>query len=225
MIELFYFPTPNGRKITIALEELQLPYRLRHINILAREQFQQAFLSISPNNKIPAIIDYDTGGEPQSVFESGAILVYLAEKTGQLLPQSGSSRVAVWEWLMWQVGGLGPMAGQANHFNHYAREQVPYAQKRYTTELQRLYGVMDRRLQAGEYLCDEFSIADIACYGWVQQAATGGVTLSEFEAVQRWYDRMSDRSAVKRALAQDEAFAAPAPLNDEQHASLFEHTR
>lgn len=221
MIDLYYFPTPNGRKITIALEELEIPYAIHLVDILDRQQFNTDFLRISCNNKIPAIVDNRAEGQGLSVFESGAILMYLAETAGKLLPSSGPARVEVLEWLMWQVAGLGPMGGQANHFNYYAREKIPYAIERYTQELNRLYGVMDRRLNAREFLCKQYSIADIACFGWVQQAAVGGVDLAAFPHVSEWFSRMNARPAVQRALAKDKQFDRPTSLTDAQHRNLF----
>ena len=223
MIDLYSFPTPNGQKIAIALEAMGLDYRVRGVNILEREQFSEDFLNISPNNKIPAIVDHQPldGGEPISVFESGAILIYLAEKTGQLLPIEPRARKSVLEWLMWQVGGLGPMAGQANHFCHYARESVPYGITRYSQELARLYGVMNARLKGRDYLCDEFSIADIACYGWVAQASVGRQRLADFANLQAWFRRMGERQSVQKGMAVGVELSPPARLNDSQHASLF----
>lgn len=223
MIDLYYYATPNGRKISIILEELKLAYTLKRIDILKREQFHPDFLAISPNNKIPVIVDHqpDDDGNPLAVFESGTILIYLAEKTGQLMPQSLRPRTQVLEWLMWQKAGLGPMAGQANHFNKYARKKVPYGIDRYTQELNRLYTVMNNRLEGREYLCDDYSIADIACYGWVAQANDGGVDLSNFQQVEQWFQRLSDRPAIQRALALDFNHEAPATLNNDAFNSLF----
>ena len=169
MIDLYYAPTPNGHKITIALEELGLPYTLHRINLGKGDQFATDFLAISPNNKIPAIVDHDGfDGQPVSIFETGAILLYLAEKTGKLMPvELGPERKTVLEWLMWQMGGLGPMIGQAGHFKLYAPERLEYAVERYHAEMLRLYGVLDRRLEGREYICDDYSIADIACWPWV----------------------------------------------------------
>ncbi|MDH3514647.1 MAG: glutathione S-transferase N-terminal domain-containing protein, partial [Gammaproteobacteria bacterium] len=170
MIELYYWPTPNGHKITMFLEEAGIPYQIKPVNIIAGDQFKPEFLSISPNNKIPAIIDHAPadGGAPISVFESGAILLYLAEKTGHFLPADARRRLTVLEWLFWQVGGLGPMAGQNHHFGLYAPEKIPYAIDRYTKETNRLYGVLDYQLAGHAFIAgDDFSIADIAAYPWV----------------------------------------------------------
>ncbi len=221
MIDCYFFPTPNGRKITIALEELALDYQLIPVNILQRQQFSEEYFRINPNNKIPAIIDHDIDGAPITVFESGAILLYLAEKTGQLLPNDVRGRTEVIQWLMWQMAGLGPMAGQSNHFNKYAREDVPYAIDRYTHELTRLYTVMDKRLEDRLYLCDHYSIADITCYGWVDQAADGGQILADFPSLSEWFTRLSDRAAVQRGMNVGLDLSPPPILSDEQHASLF----
>ena len=170
MIELHYWPTPNGHKVTMMLEEVGLDYQIRPVNIGAGEQFRPEFLAIAPNNRMPAAVDHDPvgGGEPVSVFESGAILMYLAEKSGRFSGDDLRSRVSVMEWLFWQVGGLGPMAGQNHHFNHYAPEKLPYAIDRYVRETNRLYGVMDRRLEAQAFLAGEdYSIADMASYPWI----------------------------------------------------------
>lgn len=164
MIDAYYWPTPNGWKLSIALEELELPYRVVPVNIGRGEQFDDAFLAISPNNRMPAIVDHDPadGGDPVSVFESGAILVYLAEKTGKLMPTDLRCRKEVMEWLMWQMGGVGPMFGQSGHFKFYAPERLAYPTERYEAEMHRLYGVLDKRLTGREYICEDFSIADIA---------------------------------------------------------------
>ena len=167
MIELFYFPSPNTWKASIMLEECELPYRLKIIDITKNEQFDASFLSISPNNRVPAIVDHDAPEGARPVFESGAILVYLAEKSNRFLPASGPHRTEVLEWLFWQVGGLGPMAGQAHHFRRYAAEGNAYAVDRYTRECARLYGVLDRRLQGRAWIAGDYSVADISCWGWV----------------------------------------------------------
>ena len=201
-IELFYWPTPNGHKITIMLEECGLPYVIRYVNIGRGEQFEPDFLKIAPNNRMPAIIDPDgPGGEPISVFESGAILQYLGRKTGQFYPSDERARVAVEEWLMWQMGGLGPMAGQAHHFRQYAPEKIAYAIERYTNECNRLYGVMNRRLEGRDYLAGDYSIADMASYPWVRPHKRQGQDLAEFPHLEAWYGRMHDRPAVARAIA------------------------
>ena len=199
-IQLFYWPTPNGHKISIALEELGLPYEVRMVDINKGEQFAPAFLKISPNNRIPAILDpHGPGGRPISVFESGAILQYLGTKTGKFYPQEERARVAVEEWLFWQVGGLGPMAGQANHFIHYSAEDLPYPKKRYTDEVHRLLGVMNTRLGKARHLAGAYSIADMACYPGVK-SATRYQPLDDFPSVAAWFERVGKRPAVQRAL-------------------------
>jgi len=201
MIDLYYWPTPNGHKITIALEELGLDYTIKPVNIGKGDQFDPAFLAFSPNNRMPAIIDHDTDGAPQTVFESGAILLYLAEKTDQLIPQDRRGRIAVHEWLMWQMGGLGPMLGQAHHFNLYAPERIPYAMDRYSTEANRLYGVMDRRLDKTAWLAgDSYSIADIAAYPWTRTYERQGVAIEDYPNVQRWRQAMGQRPAVQAGM-------------------------
>jgi len=201
MIDLYYWPTPNGHKITIALEEIGLDYTIKPVNIGKGEQFDPAFLAFSPNNRMPAIIDHDTGGEPVSVFESGAILLYLAEKTGKLMPGDIRGRTAVYEWLMWQMGGLGPMLGQAHHFNFYAPERIPYAMDRYSKESNRLYGVMERRLAKTPWLAGEhYSIADIAAYPWTRTYERQGVAIEDYPHVMRWRQAMGDRPAVQAGM-------------------------
>ncbi|NVK40288.1 MAG: glutathione S-transferase N-terminal domain-containing protein [Oceanospirillaceae bacterium] len=201
MIELYHSPTPNGQKIAIMLEECDLPYELHPIDITRGDQFDPAFLKISPNNKIPAIVDTDgPGGEPIAIFESGAILQYLGRKTGRFYPQDERQRTEVEQWLMWQVGGLGPMAGQAHHFRGYAPEKIDYAITRYTNEVNRLYGVMDERLEDRDYLAGDYSIADIACIGWINSYPKQGQDLDEFPHLKAWYRRMLARPAVARGL-------------------------
>ncbi|TCQ28880.1 glutathione S-transferase N-terminal domain-containing protein [Rhizobium sp. PP-CC-3G-465] len=196
-IDLYYWPTPNGWKITIMLEELGLPYAVKYINISKGEQFAPDFLKIAPNNRMPAIVDPDgPGGAPISVFESGAILQYLGRKTGLFYPSDERVRVDVDQWLFWQMGGLGPMAGQANHFRHYAPEKIAYGIDRYTNEVNRLYGVMNRRLADREFLATEYSIADMACLGWVRQYESGGQDLNDFPHLKRWFETLSARPAV-----------------------------
>lgn len=207
-IELYFWPTPNGRKITIALEEMGLEYVLKPVNIGKGDQFEPAFLSISPNNRMPAIVDPDgPDGRPISVFESGAILQYLGRKTGQFYPTDERARVAVEEWLFWQVGGLGPMAGQANHFRTYAPSMLPdaryyaYGAARYTNECHRLYGVLERRLEGRSYVADDYSIADMASLPWVLRPEARGVEIDAFPRVREWTERLTERPAVKRGLA------------------------
>ncbi|KHN51940.1 GSH-dependent disulfide bond oxidoreductase [Pectobacterium fontis] len=202
MIDLYYAPTPNGHKITLFLEEANLPYQLHRVNISKGEQFKPAFLAISPNNKIPAIVDTQPaeGDAPISLFESGAILLYLAEKHGVLLSDSLRERTATLQWLFWQVAGFGPMLGQNHHFNHYAPKPVPYAIERYQQETQRLYGVLDKHLQSSPWLAGEhYSIADIATYPWVVSYARQRISLDDYSAVKAWYTRISERPATQRA--------------------------
>jgi GSH-dependent disulfide-bond oxidoreductase len=201
-IELYYWPTPNGWKISIMLEECGLSYVVRPVDISKGEQFTAQFLAISPNNRIPAIVDpAGPGGRPVSVFESGAILQYLGRKTGKFYPHEERARVAVDEWLYWQVGGLGPMAGQAIHFRRYAPQQIIYAIARYTDEVNRLYGVMDKRLASHEFLAGRYSIADMACVGWVRLGERAGQDLAQFPHLKRWFETIRARPAVKRASA------------------------
>lgn len=201
-IELYYWPTPNGWKISIMLEECGLPYTVKPIHIGKGEQFAPEFLAIAPNNRIPAIVDPNgPGGQPISVFESGAILQYLGRKTGKFYPTDERARVACEEWLFWQVGGLGPMAGQANHFRIYAPEKVQYGIDRYTNEVNRLYGVMNRRLEGRDYLAGEYTIADMACIGWAKSWERQGQNIKDFPNLERWIDRMLARPAVERGLA------------------------
>jgi GST-like protein len=202
VIDLYTWGTPNGRKISVMLEEVDLPYQVFPINITKGEQHDPDFLKISPNNKIPAIVDSDgPGGEPISLFESGAILIYLAEKTGKFYPTDARARYAVLEWLMFQMGGVGPMFGQAHHFRRFAPEQIPYAVDRYTNETKRLYGVMDKRLADHAYLAgDDYTIADIATFPWAARHEWQGVDLADFPNLKRWYDAIWDRPAVKKGF-------------------------
>lgn len=201
-IELYYWPTPNGWKISIMLEECGLPYVMKPVNISRGDQFSRDFLKIAPNNRMPAIVDPDgPGGRPISVFESGAILQYLGRKTGKFYPADERGRTEVDQWLMWQMGGLGPMAGQAHHFHHYAMEKIPYAIDRYTNECNRLYGVMNIRLKDRPFLAGKYSIADMACIGWASRYERQGQDISEFPHLKRWLDAMLARPAVKRGMA------------------------
>jgi GST-like protein len=200
MIELHSWPTPNGWKITIALEEMALPYETHWVNIGRGEQFAPAFLAISPNNRIPAIVDRSVS-PPLSVFETGAILVYLAEKTGLFLPAEPRARSEVLQWLFWQVGGLGPMLGQHGHFKLYAQEKIPYAIQRYEDETKRLYGVLDRRLADRAYVAGDYSIADMAAWPWIVTYKAQGIDLAEFPNVRRWYDALKQRPALQRGFA------------------------
>jgi GST-like protein len=222
-IELYYWPTPNGWKISIMLEECGLPYIVRPIDISKGDQFAPHFLAISPNNRIPAIVDpAGRDGRPISVFESGAILQYLGRKTGKFYPRDERARIAVDEWLFWQMGGLGPMAGQAVHFRRYAPEKLYYAIARYTDEVNRLYGVMNRRLADREFLAGRYSIADIACVGWVRLAERQGQNLAQFPHLLRWFEAIRARPAVKRAFAIRVEAASKVDVNDPKvRAVLF----
>ncbi|OEC39465.1 thiol:disulfide oxidoreductase [Pseudomonas sp. 1D4] len=202
MIDLYYWTTPNGHKITLFLEETGLPYRIHPINIGKDEQFQPHFLKIAPNNRIPAIVDNEPadGDEPLSLFESGAILLYLAEKTGRCIPQDLRGRQEALQWLFWQMGGLGPMAGQNHHFNRFAPEKVPYAIQRYVKETARLYGVLDRRLADRAFVAgDDYSIADMAIYPWIVPHAYQEQDLDDFPHVKRWFQAIQTRPATVRA--------------------------
>jgi GSH-dependent disulfide-bond oxidoreductase len=202
MIDLYFWTTPNGYKVTIMLAELGLHYRVIPIDITAGDQFGAEFLKISPNNKIPAIVDHDGPDGPSlAIFESGAILLYLAEKTGKLLPTNARERFDVIQWLMFQMGGVGPMLGQAHHFRRYAPEQYPYAVDRYTKEAARLYGVIDRRLAESEYLAGDYSIADIATFPWIRPHRWQGQNLDAYPNLKRWFDAIKARPAVQEGLA------------------------
>lgn len=226
MIDLYYWPTPNGHKITIFLEEAALDYRIVPVNIGAGDQFKPDFLKIAPNNRMPAIIDPTPadGGEPISVFESGAILLYLAEKTGLFLPNTLRGRKTVTEWLFWQMGGLGPMAGQNHHFSQYAPEKIPYAIARYVNETNRLYGVLDRQLQGREYIAGDYSIADMACYPWIVPYERQQQNLEDFPHLKRWFETMRDRPAVIRAYERGQPFSNTPTINDESRKILFGQT-
>lgn len=203
MIELYTWTTPNGFKPLILLEEAGIPYNIHKVDISKNEQFKPAFIAISPNNKIPAIIDTEPtdGIGPQAVFESGAILWYLAEKSGQYIPSHARGKIEVSQWLFWQVGGLGPMLGQNHHFSQYAPEKIPYAIKRYKDETRRLYGVLDKRLVMRDFFAGDYSIADMAIYPWLVPYEKQGIALDDFPHVKRWYEMMATRPAVKSAYA------------------------
>jgi GST-like protein len=204
MIKLYYWPTPNGWKTTIMLEECSLPYEVERVNIGRGQQFASEFLEISPNGKMPALVDSDPpgGGPPLAVFESGAILLYLAEKTGRFVPTDLPGRMAVTQWLMWQMAGLGPMVGQNGHFLLYAPEKVPYAIERYGREVRRLYGVLDRQLGVtGRCIAGDYSIADIACFPWIMTHKAQGLTLDDFPNVKRWFAELRARDEIQRGLA------------------------
>lgn len=213
MIDLYYWPTPNGRKASIMLEECELEYKVIKVNIGRGDQFRNDFLAISPNNRMPAIVDRDTG---ISVFESGAILMYLAEKAGKLMPRDLEERYEVLQWLFWQVGGLGPMAGQLSHFVSYAPGPVPYAQTRFENEYDRLLGVMDTRLQDRECLAGDYSIADIASFPWVQGYKRLGTSLDAFPNVRRWFDAIKARPAVRRGVDLGKDWRKESDLTDEE---------
>ena len=211
MIDLYTWTTPNGFKISIALEELGLPYKVVPVDIGRGAQFAPEFLRISPNNKIPAIVDHEgPGGRPLSLFESGAILLYLAEKTGRLLPADPARRWAATEWLFFQMASVGPMLGQAGHFRNYAPEKIPYAIDRYTSEAKRLYGVLDRRLADHDYLADEYSVADIAVFPWLRKPEVHGIDLGDYPGVARWRDAIAARPAVERGFKVPEVTSLPA---------------
>jgi GST-like protein len=231
MIDLYYWTTPNGHKITIFLEEAGLPYKIVPINISKGDQFQPEFLAISPNNRIPAIVDRKPKDDaaPIWVFESGAILVYLAEKTGRFLPSGFRQRNAVLEWLFWQMAGLGPMAGQNHHFSQYAPEKLPYAIDRYVKETNRLYGVLNRRLsQVREapyrFVAGEYSIADMAIYPWIVPFERQGQNLDEFPHLKRWFEAMRQRPAVQRAYARAKEINTAPTVSDESKKILFGQT-
>jgi GST-like protein len=208
MIDLYTWSTPNGRKVSIALEELGLDYEVHPIDITKDEQFDAAFLKIAPNNRIPAIVDRDTG---LSLMESGAILLYLADKTGRLLPQSGEGRWRAVEWLMWQMGGPGPMLGQVHHFTHFNPGKSDYAEQRYLAEARRLYGVLDRRLEGRDYIAGEYSIADIATWPWISRFEWQTIDLNEFPRVRDWYVRIAERPAVQRGYGVPNPQEMPRP--------------
>jgi GSH-dependent disulfide-bond oxidoreductase len=226
MIELYYWPTPNGHKITIFLEEADLSYRIIPVDISAGDQFKPDFLKIAPNNRMPAIIDTEPvdGGEPISVFESGAILLYLAEKTGKFLPADLRDRKTVTEWLFWQMGGLGPMAGQNHHFTQYAPEKIPYAIDRYVRETNRLYGVLDRQLAGREYIAGAYSIADMACYPWIVPYERQQQNLADFPHLQQWFERMKARPAVVQAYEQAQPFTNRPTVTEASRKILFGQT-
>jgi GST-like protein len=225
MIDLYYCGTPNGLKMTMFLEETGLPHRIVPVDISKGEQFRPEFLTISPNNKIPAMVDHTPadGGEPVALFESGAMLLYLAEKCGQLLPAGLRGRAEVLKWLFWQVGGLGPMAGQIGHFNVYAPEKVPYAIDRYTRETNRLYGVLNGRLADREYIAgDAYSIADIACYPWIVPHDAHGQNLTAFPHLARWFDAIAARPSTVRAYRGTKAsYSRDTKVSDEERRILF----
>ncbi len=229
MIDLYYWPTPNGHKITLFLEEAGLPYTIVPVNIGKGDQFKPDFLKLAPNNRMPAIVDHEPAdkGAPLSVFESGAILLYLGEKTGKFLPKDLRGRVTTTEWLFWQMGGLGPMSGQNTHFLRYAPEKLPYAMARYTKEVNRLYGVMDRRLASRAFLAgDDYTIADMASYPWVVPWEMQEQKIADFPNLKRWLDAIAARPATVRAYAKGkEVSSGPsAALTEEGRKILFGQT-
>lgn len=226
-IELHSWPTPNGQKVHVLLEELGLPYNVHAVNIGAGDQFKKDFLAISPNNKIPAILDpQGPDGKPYAVFESGAILIYLASKTGQLLGNSDSERFTILQWVMFQMGGVGPMLGQNHHFRVYAPEKIKYAIDRYTNEARRLYGVIDTRLAASAFLGgDTYSIADIAVYPWLVPHERQGIDLADYPHLKAWYDGIAARPAVERGMAVLASARKPIDKDSQAHANLFGATQ
>jgi GSH-dependent disulfide-bond oxidoreductase len=218
-IEVHYWPTPNGHKITIMLEECALPYTIVPVNIGKGDQFKPEFLAIAPNNRMPAIVDPSgPGAKPITVFESGAILQYLGRKTGQFYPTEERARVEVEEWLFWQMAGLGPMAGQAHHFRNYAPEKIAYGIDRYTNEVNRLYGVLNRRLATRDFLAGAYSIADMASYPWVRPYKNQGQDLAEFPHLEKWFQRMHDRPAVAKGCKVGEELRSATNLADDKEA-------
>ncbi|WP_026179963.1 glutathione binding-like protein [Hahella ganghwensis] len=226
MIDLYFWPTPNGHKITIFLEEAGLDYQITPVDISAGDQFRPEFLRISPNNRMPAIVDHapSDGGDPISVFESGAILIYLAEKTRRFLPEDIRGRKSVLEWLTWQIGGLGPMAGQNHHFVQYAPERIAYAMERYVNETNRLYGVLDQRLSHREWVADEYSIADMAIYPWVVPHKNQQQDLDDFPHLKRWFYEMAERPAVKAAYEKAKPWTNRPAVTEEGKKILFGQT-
>ena len=225
MIDVYYWGTPNGLKIKLFLEEAGLPYRIIPVDIGKGEQFTPEFLRISPNNRIPAIVDPEPrgGGAPISVFESGAILLYLAEKIGRFIPADIRGRTLTLQWLFWQVAGLGPMAGQNGHFSHYAPEKLPYAIERYVKETNRLYGVLNRQLAGGEYIAGDYSIADMACYPWIVSHERHGQNLDDFPSLKRWFHRIRERPACQRAyVGVTQSYSRK--ISDEERRILFGQT-
>ncbi|HLI19399.1 MAG TPA: glutathione S-transferase C-terminal domain-containing protein [Rhodanobacteraceae bacterium] len=226
MIDLYYWPTPNGHKITLFLEEAGLPYTIKPVDIGKGAQFEPAYLAISPNNKMPAIVDHEPvdGGGPLSVFESGAILVYLAGKTGKFIPEDPRGKVACLEWLFWQMGGLGPMTGQYGHFHVYAPEKIPYAMERYRKEVERLLDVLDRHLKDRAFITgDDYTIADMACYPWVDPYSKAPFDLQPFAEVRRWRAAIAARPGTQRAYALEKEVNRNAgqPMSDEEKKILF----
>lgn len=226
MIDLYYWTTPNGHKITMFLEEAELPYKIVPVKIGAGDQFKPDFLAISPNNRMPAIVDHEPaqGGAPISVFESGAILLYLAEKTGRFIPSDSRGRVEVLQWLFWQMGGLGPMLGQNHHFSQYAPEKISYAIERYVNETNRLYGVLNKRLADREFIAGSYSIADMASYPWIVPYDRQGQKLEDFPHLQRWFEAIKARPATIRAYEKGKSINTEATMSEEAKKILFGQT-
>jgi GSH-dependent disulfide-bond oxidoreductase len=226
MLDLYYWTTPNGHKVTIFLEEVGMEYKIIPINIGKGDQFDPDFLTIAPNNRIPAIVDHEVndGNGPLSLFESGAILNYLAEKSGRFLPSDIRAKTETLQWLFWQMGGLGPMAGQNHHFNIYAPERIPYAIERYTKETNRLYSVLNKRLTNRMYVAGEYSIADMAIYPWIVPYEVQGQNLTDFPYLKLWFQRISDRPAVKRAYEKAKDVNTSTTLSEDAKKILFEQS-
>ncbi len=226
MIELYSWPTPNGHKVHIMLEETGLPYKVHAVDIGAGAQFDKAFLAISPNNRIPAIVDTESAdGKPISVFESGAILLYLAEKAGKFLPRDQRGRYEVMQWLMFQMGGIGPMLGQVHHFRAYAPEPIRYAIDRYTKEAGRLYGVVDRRLADRPFIAGDYSIADMAIFPWLRSWERQGVNIADYPNLKRWFDSIAGRPAVERGVKVLSDLSRSGPMDEKQREILFGATQ
>jgi GST-like protein len=226
VIELYSWPTPNGHKVHIMLEETGLPYSVHAVDIGAGAQFDKAFLAISPNNRIPAIVDTESAdGKPISVFESGAILLYLAEKTGKFLPRDQRGRYEVVQWLMFQMGGIGPMLGQVHHFRAYAPEPIPYAIDRYTKEAGRLYGVVDRRLADRPFIAGDYSIADMAIFPWLRSWERQGINIADYPNLKRWFDSIAARPAVERGVKVLSDLSRSGPMDEKQREILFGATQ
>ena len=223
MLDLYYWPTPNGHKITLFLEEAELDYRIVPVNIGAGDQFKPEFLKISPNNRMPALVDPEPvgGGEPVSVFESGAILMYLAQKVGRFLPEDLRDCIRVTEWLFWQMGGLGPMLGQNHHFSQYAPEKIDYAIQRYVNETHRLYGVLNKQLAGQDFIAGDYSIADMACYPWIVPHEKQGQDLADFPELKRWFEAMAARPAVVRAYEKGKAVSSGPTMTEDAKKVLF----
>ncbi len=227
MIDVWTWPTPNGHKVHIALEELGLPYTVVPVNIGGGEQFKPEFLALTPNHRIPAIVDHEgPGGKTLELFESGAILIYLAEKAGKLIPADPIARLTCLQWVMFQMGGVGPMFGQYNHFANYAAEKLPYAIERYTNEVKRLHRVLDKRLSDADYLAgDEYSIADIATFPWIRTPERRNIDLAEYPAVKRWHDAIAARPGVQRGVAVLSENQRKGPMTDKEKENMFGATQ